>query len=248
MKSNLKSYNINLILKMIKFLIVIVILITLYINLIKCDNDVVSKIENIYIDNFGDVEAMVLFPSLGKGENNKIIAIHGKSKSLNYEWLDTAEYLAKHGYHIIVLNLHSNQKTTPSKITAESFELFLKNFISIYFKNEKIFLMGKSWGATNVARFVHYNPDYLKGIVLAAPIISSEAVFESIGNNKMKTLLLYCQDDELFNQLINNSILDKWKAGVSKYLTIHSEDFGGHSIVESYAPIIQKFFIAVKSS
>ena len=190
----------------------------------------------------GPVRAIVVEPDSPKNQSSMtLLGIHGMSPILKYEWIRVAESLAaRYGYKVILPDFHSNVKTKPGQLKSAAFEDIINNaFIKNMLRGSKnVVLMGKSWGGKMVATYAssEQNQSKLRGMVLAAPAgISDFGSLKGVGS--MHVLIMYALDDETFGDSI-----EKWKRLVpADHLTIHTEKWGGHRIMDNYAGYIHKY-------
>ena len=91
----------------------------------------------------GDITVRTFGPTDGK----LVIAIHGQSPTLVYEWEHVAAALASKGYRVLLPNLHSNPSTSPSGLSTEQFSQLALSLAG----GGTATWMGKSWGGANVA-------------------------------------------------------------------------------------------------
>ncbi len=214
----------------------------------EAETHFVKKNVEFNIPKVGVVKAMVIHPVDGIGANNKVVLIHGASQKPINEWVTIAEGLAKHGYHCLIPDFHSNTKTSPETATPLVFGKFMDYATRVYF-NERPILAGKSWGGMQAALYAGNFPGKLRGLILAAPAqagpevpvsITSPEVPASIARNpELKVLFLFALDDTKINW--GEDALRPWYEELSTRITVHTETTGGHRVLHEYGPVIEKF-------
>jgi len=195
----------------------------------------------------GEVRAIVMENAKGVSNGITLLAIHGASPILKYEWVRVAEILAsKHGYKIVMPDFHGNAKTTPKTMDHAVFEdVVSQGFLDTYLAGSKhVVIMGKSWGGKLVAHYAAApaNAARLMGraLVLAAPagLKSSDwDALEPLGKGDARALLMYTLDDHVFGDTEK-----QWRGMLDDtHLTIKTERQGFHRIQDSYAGYIHNF-------
>ena len=208
----------------------------------------VKIIEDIQCPIVGNVKSVVFRSSDNGNLKNLIpvIAIHGASPSLKYEFMKVSEVLAQNGFMMILPDLHSNENTRPGNLKDIDIinNVITKGIIDKYLQGRKPILMGKSWGGQWSAQLVIANPNRFLSLVLIAPAINPNSdVISLLGRSKnLRVLLLFNEDDQVMisgeknipNSMKNNDYLNK-------QLTIYSNKHGGHRIVDTFIEPIMEF-------
>jgi predicted alpha/beta-fold hydrolase len=195
----------------------------------------------------GEVRAIVMESAKGASNGITLLAIHGASPILKYEWVRVAEILSsKHGYKVVMPDFHGNAKTTPKTMNNAVFEDVVSHaFLDTYLVGSKhVVLMGKSWGGKFVAHYAAApaNAARLMGraVVLAAPAglkNSDWVALEPLGKGDTRVLLMHTLDDSVFGDTEK-----QWKGILDDtHLTIKTETAGHHRIQDSYAGYIHNF-------
>lgn len=211
------------------------------------EKEAFTKRVEVVDTSVGEVRAIVTESANGTSNGITLLAIHGASPILKYEWVRVAEILtSKHGYKVVMPDFHGNAKTTPKTMNNAVFEDVVSHaFLDTYLAGSKhVVLMGKSWGGKLAAHYAAAPANAARlmsrAVVLAAPagLKSSDWVaLEPLGKNDARVLLMYTLDDSLVGDAKKQlkEILD------NTHLTIKTEKAGFHRIQNSYAGFIHDY-------
>ena len=162
-----------------------------------------------------------------------VIAIQGKSANLDVitEWEPACRLLAASGYHVVLPNLHSNERTKPGTVAASDVQQIIRGIYQ-HCGAETAVVMGKSWGGGEVVAFAAAHASMVTALVLVAPHLSDVSLLREIAN--VPTSLFWARDDPVKSF----ELADNYTSCLSN-VVLRAVDTGGHRVLDQYLPDIQ---------
>ena len=171
-----------------------------------------------------------------------LVALHGMN--VTTVWDRVAPLLAsgKPPMRVILPKPRSNPETAPvmSELAVARYALTLGGWLprpiresyllDLLPKDGPIALAGMSWGGGAAARFAAAYPERVSRLVLISPDVEYSVVKQL--NPNMPILLIWARDDKL-----NPYTWSRKFKGHPK-LTMHTDEYGGHTVLDSHADII----------
>jgi pimeloyl-ACP methyl ester carboxylesterase len=186
---------------------------------------------------FGDVSIRVLGQP---GGTLPVICLPGMNPKLTDEWVYVADVLARNGCHVVIINFHSNPKSTPSLLYGGVSDEDVQQIIEVamgYLGVKQTFLFGKSWGGSQAINFAVKNPKAVLKLGLIAPASSDSTLIEKLQSNSIKVFLAWALDDTAL-WFYNTK---HWQTVMGDQLTFASVEKGGHRILPEYAEKLLAF-------
>ena len=181
----------------------------------------------------------------GVSAGRHFIAMHGMNAQTC--WDTIALYLANgpSPMRVLLPKPHSNPNTQP-KISELAVVRSAKNLrgliptacreqylLKVLPKEGRVVMAGFSWGSGAVARFAAAYPDRVARLVLVSPDVEL-SVFRRL-DPTLPILILWAKDDDI------NPYSRFPRYMTHPMLTLHTEETGGHKVLDSHADIIARW-------
>ena len=177
----------------------------------------------------GPVDAL----EFGDSNGPLIVAIQGKSANLDVitEWEPAAASLAELGYHVVLPNLHSNERTKPGVVASEDVQHIVCGICERYAATSLV-VMGKSWGGGEAVKFTAAHNEMVDALVLVAPSLSPLSLIQEVVD--VPTALFWARDDPVKTF----DLAAKYTSAMSD-VAFHEVATGGHRILDGYISCIR---------
>ena len=174
-----------------------------------------------------------------------VVCLNGINPNLGNEWITVAEKLGARGYRVIIIDFHSNAKTKPKMVWGgiSDFDVHLiikESVISHLLGDDKVILLGKSWGGRQAALFTQKYPNLVSRLGLVCPASSDESLVAGVKEANTPVYLAWARDD--YVKWYSN--VDTWKRVLGNAVEVQSADSGGHFILPEYTDRIVQFVTA----
>jgi len=169
------------------------------------------------------------------------VLIHGMnpSQEIRFEWGFLSEALRTRKTAAIFPDLHSCERTTPGKGSAEDVASALEAIVSwarLQAGDSEdstgcpLLVYGKSWGGGRALELCGRQGDAVAGLCLACPAIDVANSGDIIASLSAPVLLVWAQDDNVIPFSTSAPLVDTFKARTSGHTIFAPVDTGGHRV------------------